>query len=113
MSQRYWTASSAASTPGWTPTSPSGSSASWAAARARGTTPGRADGAASAPRLQYFSLALAIPLSAIGGGTNGLPGLITAWLGIVGVNVAHSLTETAAKRREERLAAGRGRDGWD
>ncbi len=64
-------------------------------------------------RFQYFSLALAIPLSAIGGGTNGLPGLITAWLGIVGVNVAHSLTETAARRREERLAAGRGRDGWD
>lgn len=34
---------------------------------------------------------LAIPLSAIGGGVGHLPGLITTWLGIVGVNVAQVL----------------------
>jgi hypothetical protein len=37
------------------------------------------------------SLVLAIPLSAIGGGVGHLPGLVTAWLGIVGVNVAQAL----------------------
>ncbi|MFE0363829.1 hypothetical protein [Streptomyces griseoaurantiacus] len=37
------------------------------------------------------SLVLAIPLSAIGGGVGHLPGLITTWLGIVGVNVAQVL----------------------
>ncbi|GAA0638386.1 hypothetical protein GCM10009535_13630 [Streptomyces thermocarboxydovorans] len=34
------------------------------------------------------SLVLAVPLSAIGGTQGGLPGLLAAWLGIVGVNVA-------------------------
>ncbi len=33
------------------------------------------------------SLVLAVPLSAIGGGVAGLPGLLVAWAGIVGVNV--------------------------
>ncbi|MFI9614832.1 hypothetical protein ACIHCM_24710 [Streptomyces sp. NPDC052023] len=32
------------------------------------------------------SLVLAVPLSAIGGGVAGLPGLLVAWAGIVGVN---------------------------
>jgi uncharacterized membrane protein len=32
------------------------------------------------------SLVLAVPLSGIGAGTAGLPGLVVAWLGIVGVN---------------------------
>ncbi|MFE3856285.1 hypothetical protein ACFXPN_34795 [Streptomyces griseorubiginosus] len=32
------------------------------------------------------SLVLAVPLSAIGGGLANLPGLLTAWAGIVGVN---------------------------
>ncbi|MET9440910.1 hypothetical protein [Streptomyces sp. NPDC006610] len=32
------------------------------------------------------SLVLAVPLSAIGGGVAGLPGLLAAWAGIVGVN---------------------------
>ncbi|MGW1544081.1 hypothetical protein ACWCPM_28225 [Streptomyces sp. NPDC002309] len=32
------------------------------------------------------SLVLAVPLSAIGGGIAGLPGLLVAWAGIVGVN---------------------------
>ncbi|MFI8091989.1 hypothetical protein ACIF9R_27320 [Streptomyces sp. NPDC086080] len=36
------------------------------------------------------SLVLAMPLSAIGGGVGHLPGLIVAWLGIVGVNVVQA-----------------------
>ncbi|MFC8423783.1 hypothetical protein ACFUN7_23390 [Streptomyces sp. NPDC057236] len=36
------------------------------------------------------SLVLAVPLSAIGGGVGGLPGLLVAWLGIVGVNVVQA-----------------------
>ncbi len=36
------------------------------------------------------SLVLAVPLSAIGGGVAHLPGLIVAWVGIVGVNVAQA-----------------------
>ncbi|MDX3309886.1 hypothetical protein ACWGH3_24470 [Streptomyces sp. NPDC054884] len=36
------------------------------------------------------SLVLAVPLSAIGVGTEGLPGLIVSWVGIVGVNVVQA-----------------------
>jgi hypothetical protein len=36
------------------------------------------------------SLVLAVPLSAIGGGVGHLPGLVVAWLGIVGVNVVQA-----------------------
>jgi len=36
------------------------------------------------------SLVLAIPLSAIGGGVAHLPGLLVAWVGIVGVNVVQA-----------------------
>ncbi|MFJ8542890.1 hypothetical protein ACIRFH_12910 [Streptomyces sp. NPDC093586] len=36
------------------------------------------------------SLVLAVPLSAIGGGIAHLPGLLTAWAGIVGVNVVQA-----------------------
>ncbi|KOG35280.1 hypothetical protein [Streptomyces resistomycificus] len=36
------------------------------------------------------SLVLAIPLSAIGGGVGHLPGLIVAWIGIVGVNAVQA-----------------------
>lgn len=36
------------------------------------------------------SLVLAVPLSAIGGGVADLPGLLVAWLGIVGVNVVQA-----------------------
>ncbi|MFF9486792.1 hypothetical protein [Streptomyces sp. NPDC014676] len=42
------------------------------------------------------SLVLAVPLSAIGGGVADLPGLLAAWLGIVGVNVVQ-----AARTRPE------------
>ncbi|MET7700029.1 hypothetical protein [Streptomyces sp. NPDC005485] len=37
------------------------------------------------------SLVLAVPLSAIGGGISGLPGLFVAWGGIVGVNVVQAV----------------------
>jgi hypothetical protein len=36
------------------------------------------------------SLVLAVPLSAIGGGVGRLPGLLVAWLGIVGVNAVQA-----------------------
>lgn len=36
------------------------------------------------------SLVLAVPLSAIGGGVGHMPGLVTAWLGIIGVNVVQA-----------------------
>lgn len=36
------------------------------------------------------SLVLAVPLSAIGGGLGHLPGLIVAWVGIVGVNAVQA-----------------------
>ena len=64
-------------------------------------------------RFHYFSLALAIPLTAISAGTTGLPGLITVWLGIVGVNTAHSLGGALARRRDEHLATRDRLDGWD
>ncbi|MBW8794742.1 MAG: hypothetical protein JF597_14380 [Streptomyces sp.] len=37
------------------------------------------------------SLVVAIPLSAIGGAFAGMTGLITTWIGIVGVNVAQAI----------------------
>ncbi|CAL9550024.1 hypothetical protein SUDANB145_04404 [Streptomyces sp. enrichment culture] len=48
------------------------------------------------------SLVLAVPLSAIGGGVAHLPGLLTAWAGIVGVNVVQ------AARTNPGLFRGRG-----
>ncbi|MBC3842597.1 hypothetical protein GXW82_27705 [Streptacidiphilus sp. 4-A2] len=63
-------------------------------------------------RFQYFSLALAVPLSAIAGGMCGLPGLITAWLGIAGVNAVQGYGEASARRREERLTGGRRAEDW-
>lgn len=41
------------------------------------------------------SLVLAIPLSAIGGGVAGLPGLLVAWAGIVGVNTVQAARSSA------------------
>lgn len=40
------------------------------------------------------SLVLAVPLSAIGGGVAGLPGLLVAWTGIVGVNAVQAARTT-------------------
>ncbi|PZH14598.1 hypothetical protein C1I97_10430 [Streptomyces sp. NTH33] len=58
------------------------------------------------------SLVLAVPLSAIGGGVSGLPGLIAAWVGIVGVNAVQ------AARTNPGLFTGRRRgsakdDAWE
>ncbi|NEC89584.1 hypothetical protein G3I71_28055 [Streptomyces sp. SID12501] len=41
------------------------------------------------------SLVLAIPLSAIGGGVSGLPGLLVTWAGIVGVNAFQAARSAA------------------
>ena len=41
--------------------------------------------------LGFVSLGTGIPITAISASTAGLPGLITAWVGIVGVNAAHAL----------------------
>lgn len=49
--------------------------------------------------LAGISLALAIPLSAIGVVNAHLPGLLISWAGIVGVNVAHSLSLSRAASR--------------
>jgi len=61
---------------------------------------GRAPGADDDPSSRAFvlgvvSLGTGIPISAISGGTSGVAGLVVAWLGIVGVNMAHAL----ARRR--------------
>ncbi|MEU9581210.1 hypothetical protein [Streptomyces chilikensis] len=62
------------------------------AARAPGAAPAPAaarpagDGWGERYGFGMVSLVLAVPLSAIGAGTAGLPGLLVAWLGIVGVN---------------------------
>ncbi|WP_415924885.1 hypothetical protein [Streptomyces sp. AK04-3B] len=53
------------------------------------------------------SLVLAVPLSAIGVGTEGLPGLIVSWVGIVGVNVVQ------AARSNPALFVGRRRSSKD
>jgi hypothetical protein len=44
--------------------------------------------------LGLVSLGTGVPITAIAGGVDdaGVPGIIVAWLGIVGVNVAHALT---------------------
>ena len=42
--------------------------------------------------LGIVSLGTGIPITAIAGGTADLPGIMVAWAGIVGVNVAHALS---------------------
>ena len=42
--------------------------------------------------LGVVSLGTGIPITAIAGGTADLKGIMVAWLGIVGVNVAHALS---------------------
>ena len=42
--------------------------------------------------LGIVSLGTGIPITAIAGGTADLPGVLAAWAGIVGVNVAHALS---------------------
>ncbi len=68
-------------------------------------------------RFHYFSLAAAIPLSAISVAQAHLPGLIVCWLGIVGVNAAQAFGSAAGRgsggRGEAREDRARRRDGWD
>jgi hypothetical protein len=42
--------------------------------------------------LGIVSLGTGIPITAVAGGVADLPGVVTAWVGIVGVNLAHSLS---------------------
>ncbi|MDI9829653.1 hypothetical protein [Streptomyces sp. KAU_LT] len=59
------------------------------------------------------SLVLAIPLSAIGGGIAHLPGLLVAWAGIVGVNVAQVARTNPALFRGRRHGSGKDDDAWE
>jgi hypothetical protein len=42
--------------------------------------------------LPVASIAMGIPITAIAGGTAGISGIVVAWAGIVGVNLAHALS---------------------
>ena len=53
-------------------------------------------------RLAVVSLVLAIPLSGIGATTAQVPGLLVTWIGIVGVNVAHALSQRESRREPPR-----------
>ncbi|AWW39211.1 membrane protein [Streptomyces sp. AS58] len=57
------------------------------------------------------SLVLAVPLSAIGGGVAGLPGLLVAWAGIVGVNAFQAARVNPALFRRRRT--GGQDDAWE
>ncbi|MFF4706963.1 hypothetical protein ACWC4D_20195 [Streptomyces sp. NPDC001288] len=60
--------------------------------QARGARSGRAsDSWGERFGFGIVSLVLAVPLSAIGGGVAHLPGLVAAWAGIVGINVAQAV----------------------
>lgn len=54
--------------------------------------------------LAPMSLVLAIPLSAIAGGTAQLPGLLVAWAGIAAVNVLHAAGRFGRGARGDRGA---------
>ena len=59
------------------------------------------------------SLVLAIPLSAIGGGIAHLPGLLTAWVGIVGVNIAQAARANPGLFSHRRHRDGKNEDRWE
>ncbi|MGW2516537.1 hypothetical protein ACWC09_05790 [Streptomyces sp. NPDC001617] len=59
------------------------------------------------------SLVLAIPLSAIGGGIAHLPGLLTAWAGIVGVNFAQAARTTPGLFGHRRHRTSKDEDRWE
>ncbi|MGW0603268.1 hypothetical protein [Streptomyces sp. NPDC002644] len=65
----------------------------------RGPAPAAGSGWGDRYGFGVVSLVLAVPLSAIGAGTSGLPGLLVAWLGIVGVNAVHATRGFAPSRR--------------
>lgn len=58
------------------------------------------------------SLVLAVPLSAIGGGVAGLPGLLVAWTGVVGVNVVQAARTHPGLFGRRRHASGED-DDWN
>ncbi|MDW4906023.1 hypothetical protein RB628_11925 [Streptomyces sp. ADMS] len=58
------------------------------------------------------SLVLAIPLSGIGGGVAGLPGLLVAWAGIVGVNAVQAARSSAWLFGSRHRRSGRDSD-WE
>ncbi|WP_344605346.1 hypothetical protein [Streptomyces glaucus] len=76
-------------------------------------SPGPADSWGERFGFGIVSLVLAIPLSAIGGGVAHLPGLLTAWAGIVGVNVVQAARADpdlfGRRRRSSRGDAGEDR----
>lgn len=59
------------------------------------------------------SLVLAIPLSAIGGGSSGLPGLLVAWAGIVGVNAVQAARNSAWMFGSHHRRSGKDSDKWE
>ena len=59
------------------------------------------------------SLVLAIPLSAIGGGLAGLPGLLVAWAGIVGVNGFQAARSSAWLFGRRHRRGGQDSDDWE
>ncbi|WP_149179168.1 hypothetical protein [Streptomyces sp. TRM49041] len=70
-------------------------------AEARGTRPDGAPANGSYGERFGFatvSLVLAVPLSAIGVANAGFPGLVVAWLGIVGVNAVQAVRELPRRR---------------
>ncbi len=58
------------------------------------------------------SLVLAIPLSGIGGGVAGLPGLLVAWAGIVGVNAVQAARSSAWLFGRHK-SSGKDSDSWE
>jgi hypothetical protein len=59
------------------------------------------------------SLVLAIPLSAIGGAVAHLPGLLVAWIGIVGVNVVQAARTNPGLFRSWRRKSAKHEDRWE
>lgn len=60
------------------------------AARSRARGKGAKQAGEGQMVLGFVSLGTGIPITAIAGGIGELPGIVVAWLGIVGVNVAHA-----------------------
>ena len=59
------------------------------------------------------SMVLAIPLSGIGVGGAGLPGLLVAWVGIVGVNAVQAARTSAWMFGRHHRRAGQDADKWE
>ncbi|WP_042399701.1 hypothetical protein [Streptacidiphilus carbonis] len=70
--------------------------------------PARKQGGGHSNAFQYVSLALGVPLSAIGASLGHLPGLAIAWAGIVGLNFIQLRGQRNAEDRPRTR-----RDEWD